>query len=462
MQSKGWKNLWSLILLISGSTNWCFTNINRTWAVNSNYESIQDKFGVTNPSVNVEVTHQPCQQQELKAVHVKFQRSCSLQATNQNRSTDDEAASKNDVQNLRSQIPPALIQPKSLTSQSTPLPKANVGNNQPTNEPPQLETQPTEIPLPSPTQIDEKLKTPETVDKEQRLQRLLQRLQENKQPPSESIFEEELGKLRLREVPLPLEQPQPLPIEQIAVPFKPIGYLQAYVSYFQTNNIFSSAVDPTEDALIFSGLTLASMPIPLGSNTFLNGSIDGGIYRYFNQGKYNYNQVRFNLSIYQQLTRRMYGEFGWTNQQLFYARDGDFFKAGDRFLNENSLRLSLGRRDPLTSRLMLDSFYEFRVSFTDPQEQRNRVSNFLWVSLNYYLQRAVQVGLNYQFGLSNFSQRDREDQYHRLYSHLNYRISDYTNINLQTGVTLGGSTDPFIDFDSWFLSVNYNLQLGRF
>jgi hypothetical protein len=33
---------------------------------------------------------------------------------------------------------------------------------------------------------------------------------------------------------------------------------------------------------------------------------------------------------------------------------------------------------------------------------------------------------------------------------------------MQAGATLGGSTDPFIDFDGWFFSVNYNLQLGRF
>jgi hypothetical protein len=458
MQSQGWKNLWSLILLVFSSSTWCLTNINRTWAVNSNNGSIQDKFGIIKPSAVVEVT----QQQEPEAVRVKFKRSPSLKFTSTNSSTNSEAVSKSNVQNLHSQTPTDQIQPKPLTSQSSPLPKANAGNNQQTNEPPQLETQPTEIPLPSPTQIDEKLKTPETLDKEERLRRLLQRLQENKQPPSESIFDEELGKLRLREVPLPLEQLQPLPIEKQVVPFKPIGYLQAYVSYFQTSNIFSSSVDPIEDALIFSGLTLASMPVPLGSNTYLNGSIDGSIYRYLNQGKYNYNQVRFNLSIYQQLTRRMYAELGWSNQQLFYARNGDFFKAGDRFLNENSLRLSLGRRDPLTSRLMIDSFYEFRVSFTDPQEQRNRLSNFLWVSLNYYLQRSVQVGLNYQFGLSNFTQRDREDQYHRLYSHFNYRISSYANLNMQAGATLGGSTDPFIDFDGWFFSVNYNLQLGRF
>jgi hypothetical protein len=121
----------------------------------------------------------------------------------------------------------------------------------------------------------------------------------------------------------------------------------------------------------------------------------------------------------------------------------------------------LGRRDPLSSRLALNSFYELSVNIADPTS-RSRVINSFWLSLNYYLQKPLQASLNYQLNLSDFTERDREDQFHRIYGNLNYRFSNTSSINLQTGVTLGDSTSPNIDFNGWFFGVNYNLELGRF
>jgi hypothetical protein len=487
MKFQRWKNLWFAILLVVSIPSCCFSRFNRAWSIGANLKdipekSIPEKSKTASPSLAAKVTSLGCGRQESGCTDAKLQRARLCDSTNTNSTTN--GASK--LLLVHAAAPclclskktshPIKIQAKSICKKfpdsevrnsysqalpvdtSEPLPKSNPNNNQAEDEPPQLE-----VPLiePSSTQIQQKLKTPEE-DRNSRLERLLLRLQQNRQPSSESIIDEELGKLKLREIPLPLEQLQTPPLKKPVAKFRPVGYLKAYVSYFQTSNIFSSKKDPIEDSLIFSGLTLASMPLRLGRDTYLNGSVDGALFRYLNQSKYNYNQVRFNFSIYQQLTRRMYGEIGWSNQQLFYARDGDFFKAGDRFLNENSLRLSLGRRDSLGPKLILDSYYEFLLGFTNQQEKRSRVSNFLWLSLNYYLQSNLQVGLDYQFGFSDFTQRDREDLYHRFYGHLNYRISDYTNINLQAGVTLGNSTDPYINFDGWFFSVNYNLLVGQF
>ncbi|MGD1914068.1 MAG: hypothetical protein ACFB2X_25485, partial [Rivularia sp. (in: cyanobacteria)] len=167
---------------------------------------------------------------------------------------------------------------------------------------------------------------------------------------------------------------------------------------------------------------------------------------------------------YQQLTNRMYGEIGWNNQQLFYAQDSDRFNfsSGDKFLNENSFRVSVGRRDPLGPKLNLDSLYELRLSLTNPPEKRNRMINYIWLSLNYYLQKSLRVGIDYQFNLSNFLERSREDQYHRLSGKLKYGISELSSINLQSGFTLGGSTDSNIDFDGWFFSINYSWDFGQF
>jgi hypothetical protein len=340
--------------------------------------------------------------------------------------------------------------------------------------PPPLESQPTDFPAPSPEEIEQKLNTLED-ERSKRLERLLQQIQENRKKAEENekkqqaqqFINNELGTIVAVEVPQPPqppEQKQPPPIEKPVTNFKPVGYLLGRVGYFHTSNIFSSRDDAIDDGLIFSGLTLAAAPFKIGPKTYLNGSIDGNIIRYSDQSEFDYNQIRFNLGVYQQLTSRMYSEIGWNNQQLFYSKNSDRFNfsSGDKFLNENSFRLSVGRRDPLGAKLNLDSFYELRLSLTNPPEERNRIINYVWLSLNYSLQKSLRLGLDYQFNLSNFLERTREDQYHRLSANLKYSISDLSSINLQSGFTLGGSTDPNLDFDGWFFSVNYSWDLGQF
>ncbi|NJM19272.1 MAG: hypothetical protein HC907_11525 [Richelia sp. SM1_7_0] len=343
---------------------------------------------------------------------------------------------------------------------SPPTPE-NVEKN-----PPPLDSQPTDLPAPSPEEIEKKLDSLKN-EHSKRLERLLQRLAENKQK-SEQPANGELGIIRAQEIPIETpqlpEQKLPPPTEKPVAKIKPIGYLLGNVGYFHTSNIFSSETNAIDDGLIFTGLTLAAAPFKIGTKTYLNGSINGSIITYSDQSEFNYNQLRFNLGVLQQLSNRMYSEIGWSNQQLFYAKDSDSFNfsSGDKFLDENSFRFSLGRRDPITPKLNLDSFYELRLSITDPPEQRNRIINYVWLSLNYNLQQSLRVGIDYQFNLSNFLERSREDQYHRLSANLKYGISDLSSINLQSGFTLGGSTDSNVDFDGWFFSVNYNLDLGKF
>ena len=267
----------------------------------------------------------------------------------------------------------------------------------------------------------------------------------------QTIGDPELGTIRVRQLRLP---PWQLEAAKFPPPQLPSTvYLFANIGYFQTNNIFSG-VDPVEDGLISTGLTLLAVP-SLGPQTDLVAAIDGRLIRYGGQSASNYNQLRFRAGVRQQLTSRISGEIGWNNQQLFDAEQGD------RFLDENSVRLAFYRRDRLNSRLRLDSVYELRLSFAKP-DNRSRVINSLAVSLSYALQRQLQVGLDYQFGLSNFMQRQREDQYHRLLGRLSYRVSRHSQLSLQAGLSLGGSSEPNVDFDDFFFSVNYTLELGRF
>ncbi|MDZ8222984.1 MULTISPECIES: hypothetical protein [unclassified Nostoc] len=489
MRLKNWNNLFFCILLVSSAGSWRCIRVDAA-------ESANTDIWHSKNLASTQVNYQPCQNWKQEVINSLCKQSSEPHPSNSQMPLNKRQGSREQKAGeivsigirpyLLRQLPvgydnqlrevgdsdscslvPCPLAPASLLKLAQQRPETTQPpdttkepeDTQKQNDPPQLESQPGNLPTSPPDSKEELLNAPE-INQSQRLERLMQLLQLSKQPP-ESDSDRELGlRVRLR----PLEQPTFPPIEQPVIKFKPIGYLQGHIAYFQTSNIFSSKDIPIEDGLIFSGLTLASAYFPLGAKTFLNGSIDGNLIRYINQSQYDYNQLRFNLGIYQQLSQRMYGEVSWSNQQLFYANNSDrldSFKAGDRFLNENSFQVSLGRRDPLTSKLVLNSFYELSVNFADPQS-RDRIINSFWVSLNYYLQNPLQVGIDYQVNFSDFTQRDREDQFHRLFGHLNYRISDTSNMSVQAGVSLGSSTAENIDFDGWFFTINYSLQLGQF
>ena len=256
----------------------------------------------------------------------------------------------------------------------------------------------------------------------------------------QAVGDPELGTLRVQE-----QLPPP--------PYEPVGHLLGQVGYFQSNNIFSG-VDPVDGGLISSGLTLSVTP-KLGAKTSLVTAIDGRVIRYLDRSDADYNQLRLRAGIRQQLTPSMFGEIGWNNQKLFSA------KAGDRFFNENALRLALQRQDRITDRLWLNSFYEFRLGFADP-ESRSRMINSLSADLVYYINPRFQLGLGYQFARADFMQRDRDDTYHLLLGSLTYAMSRDSQLSIQGGFSFGGSSDPNIDFDNVFFSVSYTVDIGRF
>lgn len=492
MQPKVWKNALFSILLASGGASVDCIKVDAAQAAKSHILGCKQKLASTITSLTaVQVIHQSCQKGKLGTSQIQVAHLSGLTTKKQDTKgisfISPSVASDRDFShfyeiaspvssvsancnkiyfcqnfgtplNLDAQFQSNFTPSTQLITQADRQVIENADNT-PRNASPQLEGQPSEFPStsPAPAAPIEQLDVPK-IEYTDRLDRLRQRLK--KQQSLESNRNNELGIILAK--PRPIEELQiPAVKPPIVTKPNPIGYLLGRVSYFQTNNIFSSKANQTQDGLVFSGLTLASAPLPLGSKTYLNAAIDGNLVRYVDQSKYNYNLVRFNVGIYQQLTPRMYGEIGWSNQQFFHANDGDNFAAGDRFLNENSVRLSLGRRDTLTPRLILDSFYELRLSLADP-DSRNRINNSLLLSLGYYFRKSLKVGLDYQFNLSNFTEQPREDQYHRLIGNITYGISDYSNISVQGGYTLGSSTDRNIDFNGWFFSVNYGWELGRF
>jgi hypothetical protein len=273
--------------------------------------------------------------------------------------------------------------------------------------------------------------------------------QEQAQPPPCDNFDPELGCIDIK-----IGQPPP-------PPRSPIAYLIPRFDVFNSTNVYSQLVQ-VRDALIRPGITLLLIP-PLGKDTYFIGSVDGNLVRYFNLSDIDYNELRLRAGIYQRLSPSMFAEVGWSNQQLFIARDEiDGLPKGSRFFKDNSVRLELSRRDQLGKRFSLNSFYQFRYSFTEPVDQ-SRIANTLVLSLNYDLiPNRLQAGIDYQLSISNFTHQNRDDFYNQLLARLTYTMFRNTQLSAFAGYTFGHSTDPLVDLNSFIAGVGITVNLPLF
>lgn len=242
---------------------------------------------------------------------------------------------------------------------------------------------------------------------------------------------------------------------------QPTVYLIARLDYFRSSNIFSSNLDPIDSALVRPGISLFAAPA-IGPNTYLVTSFDANLVRYSTQAQFNYNELRFRAGVLQRLSPTMFGEIGWGNQQLFVAGyDLPGFSVGERFLNDNGLRLELSRRDQLSPKLSLGTFYQLRIGFANPRD-RSRIINSFVASLGYDFQPNLQAALDYQFSLANFTQVSRHDVYQQINLRLTYTATRNTQLNFYAGYSFGNSSLSFIDFDGLILGVSASATLGLF
>ncbi|MDX2097525.1 MAG: hypothetical protein SFW36_07080 [Leptolyngbyaceae cyanobacterium bins.59] len=268
-------------------------------------------------------------------------------------------------------------------------------------------------------------------------------LQPNRTPEgSEPLIDPELGILRLQELEV---QPPPRP--------QPSVYLLGRVDYLRSSNIFSG-IDPIDDNLVRGGFTLWAAPA-LGPQTYFVASASGNVIRYFNQSQFSYNELLFTGGVYQQLSPRMYGQLSWVNQRLFTV------ESGEQFLDDHSIRLEVGRTDPIADRLNLDTFYQFRVSFADPSS-RSRVINYFSLGLSYDVDPNWQAGLEYQISLTDFTQQQRNDTYQQVLGRLSYRLTPESRINILGGYSFGASSNSTVNFNGSILSVNISFSLPLF
>lgn len=270
----------------------------------------------------------------------------------------------------------------------------------------------------------------------------------NQLTPPELVCDPELGCLRLQDPPLP----------PVAPARAPVVYLFGRLDYFRSSNIFS-AVDPVPDGLLRPGLTLFVAP-QIGPATFFTAAVDGSLIRYSTQSIINYNELVFRAGILHRLSPVMWGEIGWVNQQLFIASDDlPGLRKGARFLNEHGIRLELSRRDQLAKNLFLNTYYRFRLGFAQPGD-RSRLINSLLLSLGYDLSPGLQLGLDYQYALANFTLDRREDQYHQILARVSYLGIRNSQLSVFAGYSFGSSTESRIDFDGFIFGASLGVTLG--
>jgi len=259
----------------------------------------------------------------------------------------------------------------------------------------------------------------------------------------------ELGCLRLQNPIFPTAPP-------------PILYLIPRIDFFRSNNLLLG-IDPINDGLIRPTLTLLAVP-PLGPDTYILASVEGAFNRYFEVPVFNYDELRIRAGLLQRLSPSMTAEIGWTNQQLFIASNEiRGFPYGRRFLNDQAVRFELSRRDQLNDRLFLNSIYQFRVGFSEP-EDRSRILNVLFLSLNYDLNpsRTIQLGVDYQFSAANYTFVRRTDIYQQLLGRITFSAFRNSQLSVYSGISFGDSTERGIDFNSFVLGVSVSVNIVLF
>lgn len=270
----------------------------------------------------------------------------------------------------------------------------------------------------------------------------------------------DLGILRIREQP-PLLMPPPRP------PTK-TGFLTARLLTGSSDNILLLVDEQgglTGDVFFRPSLTLGIYPL-VGPETSLIGTLDVGLQRYGREADVNYDDIRLRAGIRQGLSPRSYGQLTIAYQQLFRPGPNRF-----RFFDNTAISLTLGRRDPLTPQLTLDTYYQ--AQYNDARVRSNlatgpvttdfsRFSQAVGGYLAYNITPQLQTGLGYQLNLVNYTTQDRHDTFQQVIGQIAYNITPVFQVSLYGGVGFGRSSEPRVNFDSLLFGVNLEANVPLF
>jgi hypothetical protein len=248
-------------------------------------------------------------------------------------------------------------------------------------------------------------------------------------------------------------------IEIIDQPPQPAARRQPDVQLLVRSSAFSSSNITALDALkqadtVFVNTAHLLVTPKLGENTRLIAAAGGGITRFASEGDANYNIVNFNVAVQQRLAPGMFGQLGWVQDTL--KRPG----TGAQLTRDNAVQLIVGRQDQLGKQLRLDSFYELRASFTNPNED-SRVANTIGTRLRYDISPQVQGALDYRLSFKNFTQVDRSDTEHQISALVIYNINPDVFLAGSASYLFGRSSNAAIDLNnlSFGLTLGFNLPL---
>ncbi|MCY7276154.1 MAG: outer membrane beta-barrel protein [Phormidesmis sp. CAN_BIN44] len=262
------------------------------------------------------------------------------------------------------------------------------------------------------------------------------------QPLDPEDTKSEVGEIRILDRPAVAERRQP------------DVQLLLRSSVFSSSNITSlSTFRPSDTVFINSALLLATPK--LSETTRLIASAGGGLVRFANRGDSNYNLLNFNVAVQQRIAPGTYSQLGWVQENLY--RSG----TGDRLLQDNSVQFILGRQDQLGQQLRLDSFYELRASFTNPDDQ-NRVANTLGARLRYDITPKLQGALDYRLTFKNFTQVDRSDAEHQIGALAVYNINSDVFVAGSVSYLFGRSSSASIDLDNLSVGVSLGWNVPLF
>ncbi len=261
------------------------------------------------------------------------------------------------------------------------------------------------------------------------------------------IEDPDLGILRIRDQPT-------FPI--LAEPPRPkFGFLLARMGIASSDNILLAVNDVgglTGDAFLRPSLGIALYP-PLGPQTAFIATADVGLQRYVSQSFLNYDDLRFRVGVRQGLSPRSYGQLIFGYQELF--RPGP---NRSQFFKNTSLGLTLGRRDPLATNVILDSYYlaQFNGAQSSSGTTLTDFSRFLQSAgtyLGYDITPQLQAGLSYQINLIDYTSQERHDTFQQVLGQVAYRITPTVRVSVYGGVSFGRSSAPRVQFNDTFFGA---------
>ncbi|MEM9907097.1 MAG: hypothetical protein AAF921_18940 [Cyanobacteria bacterium P01_D01_bin.44] len=262
----------------------------------------------------------------------------------------------------------------------------------------------------------------------------------------ELVIDDELGLIRIQE----LEQ---LPIEQLPQPPTPtLGFVTGRANFLGGTNPFRLN-DPLDDQVFQVGTGFYLVP-KLGQYTDLVLGVEGNLVRYNEFPSVDYNELQLQAGIRQRISKRVYGQLTWRNQNLYTPNGGSFFSA-------DFVELLLSRRDILSSNMWLDSYYQARVSFSHP-DRFSRFSQLGILSLNYGFTPQFRTTFIYQLFLDDYTQIRRDDIYHQVIGQITYDVTPTSRINLFGGFKFGSSTNDDVNFDEVIYGASFNFNVPIF